>query len=135
MIELDDRRVLGALELVDATTGLRIRRPLAVEAEVEVAGARVVRNRSCRYVLLEVPGLGHPSRSLEARQLAVHPLHFQQRHRRRMLFPCTFSRGSWYALCSLRIPWSVARAQREFVGIPGHVKVVFVHVPRVSWDS
>lgn len=55
MIEHDDRRILGALELLDGTTGLRVQRPLVVEAEAEAT--RVIRNRGNQYVILDAPGL------------------------------------------------------------------------------
>jgi hypothetical protein len=48
-----ERRVLGAVRFIDATTGLRVASPLVVRAE----GVRFVRNRSARYVIFSAPGL------------------------------------------------------------------------------
>jgi hypothetical protein len=48
-----DRRILGAISFRDATTNLRIRRPLKVKA---AAGVRLVRNRSGFYVIFAAPG-------------------------------------------------------------------------------
>jgi hypothetical protein len=48
-----DRRVLGAVRFVDATTGSRVRAPLLVEAE----GVRWIRNRRGWHVLATAPGL------------------------------------------------------------------------------
>lgn len=47
-----DRRVLGAVQFVDATTGATIDRALSVETE-----ARVYRNRSGLLVIADAPGL------------------------------------------------------------------------------
>jgi hypothetical protein len=52
-VEQLDRRVLGALRLIDAPTHQMIRAPLSLSA----AGARLVRNRSGLYVLFGAPGL------------------------------------------------------------------------------
>ena len=51
--ELVERRVLGAVQFVDSTTGRRVRTPLALDA----AGVRFVRNHSAMYVLMTAPGL------------------------------------------------------------------------------
>lgn len=48
-----DRRILGAVSFRDATTNLRIRRPLKVKA---AAGVKLVRNRSGFYVIFAAPG-------------------------------------------------------------------------------
>lgn len=48
-----ERRVLGAISFHDATTNLRIRRPLKVES---AAGVRLVRNRSGFHVIFAAPG-------------------------------------------------------------------------------
>jgi hypothetical protein len=53
MLELLDRRVLGAVRYVDATTGLPIRRQL----DVGGLGIRVMRNVRGLYVLCEAPEL------------------------------------------------------------------------------
>jgi len=52
-VELVDRRVLGAVRYVDATTGVPIRRPL----DVDGAGVRALRNLRGLYVLCEAPEL------------------------------------------------------------------------------
>ena len=56
MVELErvEARVLGALGIVDATTGVRIVDGLSVQP---AAGARLQRNRSGLYVIVHVPGL------------------------------------------------------------------------------
>lgn len=48
-----ERRILGAISFHDATTNLRIRRPLKIEA---AAGVKLVRNRSGYYVIFAAPG-------------------------------------------------------------------------------
>lgn len=53
LIERADRRVLGAVRLVDAATGRPVVRPLLVAAD----GARFLRNRSGLYVITDSPGL------------------------------------------------------------------------------
>jgi hypothetical protein len=53
ILEQIDRRVLGAVRFVDATTGRWVRDPLTVSAP----GCRLVRNLSGAYVLTSVPGL------------------------------------------------------------------------------
>jgi hypothetical protein len=53
VIERVDRRVLGAVRLVDAVTGRPILRPLSVAAD----GSRFLRNRAGLYVIREAPGL------------------------------------------------------------------------------
>jgi hypothetical protein len=52
-IERLDRRVLGAVRLVDEVTGRPIARPLTVAAD----GSRFLRNREGLYVIREAPGL------------------------------------------------------------------------------
>jgi hypothetical protein len=52
-VEQLDRRVLGALRLIDAPTRRMIGAPLSLSAE----GARLVRNRSGLYILFGAPGL------------------------------------------------------------------------------
>lgn len=49
--EASERRVLGAVSFQDATTGLRVRNPLKVEAR----GVKFVRNRSGCYVIFAAP--------------------------------------------------------------------------------
>ena len=53
MLELVDRRALGAVRFVDVTTRLPIVEPLLVESE----DARLIRNRGGMYVLLAARGL------------------------------------------------------------------------------
>jgi len=57
--EFSERRVLGAVRFIDATTQTRILEPLAVRAE----GARIVRNRSAHYVIFAAPGLAAHTQS------------------------------------------------------------------------
>lgn len=52
ILEHVERRVLGAVIFIDATTGTRVRGPLRVEAR----GVRFVRNRSGCYVVFGAPG-------------------------------------------------------------------------------
>lgn len=52
-IERLDRRVLGAVRLIDAVTGRPIARPLTVAAD----GSRFLRNRESLYVIREATGL------------------------------------------------------------------------------
>ena len=52
-IERLDRRVLGAVRLIDAVTGRAIARPLTVAAD----GSRFLRNRESLYVIREAAGL------------------------------------------------------------------------------
>ena len=56
MVELErvEARVLGALSVVDATTGVRVVDGLSVQP---AAGARLQRNRSGLYVIVRVPAL------------------------------------------------------------------------------
>jgi hypothetical protein len=53
ILETVDRRVLGAIEFVDAPTGARIHAPLVVEAP----GVRFLRNPSALYVVMSAQGL------------------------------------------------------------------------------
>lgn len=53
MIEQVDRRVLGAIRVLDAVTGLRVIAPLRIEAP----GLRLTRNLMGDYVILDAPGL------------------------------------------------------------------------------
>jgi hypothetical protein len=53
VIERVDRRVLGAVRLIDSVTGRPITRPLSVAAD----GSRFLRNREGLYVIREAPGL------------------------------------------------------------------------------
>lgn len=57
-----DRRVLGALRFVDGNTGATLREPLAVD----VAGARVQRNRSGLWVVSGVPALAAHEAAFDA---------------------------------------------------------------------
>jgi hypothetical protein len=61
VIERVDRRVLGAVRLVDSITGRPITRPLSVAAD----GSRFLRNREGLYVIREAPGLAAHVTELE----------------------------------------------------------------------
>ncbi len=61
VLEHIDRRVLGALRLVDAPSEALIRGPMSVQAE----GAQFVRNRSGLYVITRAPGLEHHAQAFE----------------------------------------------------------------------
>ncbi len=56
-----ERRVLGAVRFLDATTGLTVFSPLIVEA----SGVRTTRNRRGLYVIESAPGLEHHAHSFE----------------------------------------------------------------------
>lgn len=62
MPDVIDRRVLGAVEFLDATTHLPIRRPFYVRSDE----ARFLRNRSGRYVVADAKGLTHHTRAFTA---------------------------------------------------------------------
>ncbi|MEM7021582.1 MAG: hypothetical protein AAF637_03220 [Pseudomonadota bacterium] len=53
MLDRLDRRALGAIRLVDATTGRALQRPLSVSAD----GVRFLINRAQLYVISSAPGL------------------------------------------------------------------------------
>jgi hypothetical protein len=53
MLDRVERRVLGAIRLIDATTGRPLHRPLSVSAE----GVRFLVNRAQLYVISQAPGL------------------------------------------------------------------------------
>lgn len=53
MLDRLERRVLGAIQLIDATTGRPLHRPLSVSAE----GVRFLVNRAQLYVISQAPGL------------------------------------------------------------------------------
>lgn len=53
IVELVERRVIGAIRLLDATTSLQIREPLIITAD----GASFRRNRGGLYVIWSAPGL------------------------------------------------------------------------------
>jgi len=57
-----ERRVLGAVQFVDATTGAPIDRALRVQTE-----ARVYRQRSGLLVIADAPGLHEHTLAFEAR--------------------------------------------------------------------
>ncbi len=61
--ELDrvERRVLGALRCIDATTGVAIEQSLRVEVTLAAGAARLLRNRSGLYVISEAPLLASHS--------------------------------------------------------------------------
>ena len=65
-LEDDAHRVLGAVELVDATTGARIRAPLQLRPADGAEAPRFVRNRSGLLVLWSHPGLGAHAAAFEA---------------------------------------------------------------------
>src|SRR5688572_7192736 len=52
LLEQSDRRVLGAISFLDATTRLQIASPLKIEAN----GVRLARNRRGLYVVTSAPG-------------------------------------------------------------------------------
>ncbi len=56
-LERAERRVLGALRCVDATTRVAIEQPILVEITHAKGGARVLRNRRGLYVISEAPTL------------------------------------------------------------------------------
>lgn len=57
-LERVERRILGALRCVDATTGVAIEQPLQVElADTDGVAARLLRNRRGLYVISAAPGL------------------------------------------------------------------------------
>lgn len=68
MVESAVRRIFGALQAVDGSTGLPLSRPLHVEAD----NARLVRNRLGLYVLTQVNGLQEYAQAFET--LPVVPL-------------------------------------------------------------
>ena len=59
ILELDrvERRVLGALRCIDATTRAAIEQPLRVEVTLNKLSARLLRNSRGLYVISEAPGL------------------------------------------------------------------------------
>lgn len=61
-LETVERRVLGAVRFLDATTRVPVRSPLAVAG----GGVRLVRNRQGLFVLLQAPGLEAHSASFPA---------------------------------------------------------------------
>jgi hypothetical protein len=65
-----ERRVLGAVSFRDATTNLRIRRPLKVEA---APGVKLVRNRSGSYVIFTAPGFEAYEDSFDQQPVAPDP--------------------------------------------------------------
>lgn len=67
ILEHIDRRVLGAVSFIDATTHLRILAPLSVTA----AGVKLMRNRRGFYVIASVPGLEAHSLSFREQPATV----------------------------------------------------------------
>ncbi len=61
MFDRLERRVLGAVRLFDAATGLPLNRPLTVSAQ----GVRFLRNRAQLYVITAAPGLEEHVRAFE----------------------------------------------------------------------
>lgn len=70
MTEFVDRRILGAVRIVDRAVGHAVRRPL----EISSPQARFVRNRSGHYVVTEADGFEEYTRSFEAAPAAPPPL-------------------------------------------------------------
>lgn len=68
-LEHVERRVLGAVRFLDATTTLPIRAPLAVVAE----RVRFVCNRGGRYVIFSAPGLQAYTESFQRQPVAPDP--------------------------------------------------------------
>ena len=62
MLDRLERRVLGAIRLIDATTGRPLQRPLSVSAE----GVRFLVNRAQLYVISRAPGLDAHSAAFAA---------------------------------------------------------------------
>lgn len=65
-----DRRVLGAVRLIDGITGRPVARPLTVAAD----GSRFLRNREALYVIREAPGLAAHQSACEAPPAAPAPM-------------------------------------------------------------
>jgi hypothetical protein len=68
-LEQVERRVLGALVFLDATTGMRIQSSLKVAAQ----GVRFVRNRSGAYVIFSAPGLRAYTNAFRQQPVAPDP--------------------------------------------------------------
>ena len=62
MVENVDRRVLGAIRLVDGVTGVPVARPMRVAGE----GLTLLRNRAGLYVIMGAEGLANHATELEA---------------------------------------------------------------------
>lgn len=61
-LELEERRVLGAIRFLDAATRLQVLDRLSVEAE----GVTLTRNRRAYYVIFSAPGLESHTKAFEA---------------------------------------------------------------------
>jgi len=61
IVEVIDRRVLGALRFVDRATGTILKRPIDISADNVV----FIRNRSNHYVFAKVPGLENHTHAFE----------------------------------------------------------------------
>lgn len=70
MAEFVDRRILGAVRIVDRAVGHAVRRPL----EISSPQARFLRNRSGHYVVTEAGGFEEYTRSFDAAPAAPPPL-------------------------------------------------------------
>jgi hypothetical protein len=67
--EWQDRRLVAALQFVDATTGASIRQPLQLQARS--ARSQFVRNLSGHYVLMTTPGFEDYSQTFDLNELAT----------------------------------------------------------------
>jgi hypothetical protein len=71
--EWQDRRLVAALQFVDATTGAKIYQPLQLQASSRPALSRFVRNLSGHYVLMTTPSFEDYSQTFDLNELATIP--------------------------------------------------------------